>query len=217
MTRRRSRQSLLQSGLDKRATTEADINHRIYVRPLGDAGLHIVKRRPDGAEDQVAGPARTFVPGQFVPTGRHTNTQGETILIEPPPGKRGQAAPPTTQTSPPLPVATMTGGVVAVGGTYPGYETEIDAEGTGFTPVSFFELTGETKRDGTPTPGFIVLLEYSYQSSERVILTITTADSYIADGDEDDPHPGFYVNIYSDIPPNGRLAGVSEWYYLVGT
>jgi len=207
---------VLQQGLNQRATREADVNHRIYVRPLGTTGLHIVKSRPDGAEYQVAGPSRTFVPGQFVPTGRHTNTQGETILIEPPPGKRGRAEPPTTTTNPPLPVSTMTGGVISVSGTYPGFNIEVDAEGSGLTPTTFYEIVGSTNRAGASTPGFVVLLEYAYQDSTRVILTLTTADSYVADGDEDDPHPGFYVNIYSDIPPNGRLAGVSEWFYLVG-
>lgn len=217
MTRRRSRQALLQGGLNKRATTEADINHRIYVRPLGDTGLHIVKSRPDGAEYQVAGPARTFAPEQFVPTGRHANTQGETILIEPPPGKRGTARPTTTTTAPPLPVASMPGGTVAVGGVYPGYLVDFGSEGTGLTPTTFFEITGSTNRSGTPTAGFIILVEYTYVNSTQVDLVITTSDSYVADGDDDDPHPGFYVNIYSDIPPNGRLAGVSGWYYLVGT
>ena len=114
MTKRRSSQSLLQQGLDKRATSEADINHRIYVRPLGNTGLHIVKSRPTGAEYQVSGPTRTFVPGQSVPTGRHTGTQGETILIEPPPGKRGPVRQATTTVAPVATFFTNDGGSIPV-------------------------------------------------------------------------------------------------------
>ena len=93
MTRRRSLQAVLQTEGQKNRYEESDVQHRIYVRPLGNTGVHIVKSRPDGAEYQVAGPQRTFAPGQSVPTGRYTGRQGETILIEPPPGRRGQAAP----------------------------------------------------------------------------------------------------------------------------
>jgi len=60
MTRRRSLQQLLKTENQKNRWKESDIQHRIYVRPLGNTGQHIVKSRPDGAEYQVSGPQRTF-------------------------------------------------------------------------------------------------------------------------------------------------------------
>jgi hypothetical protein len=75
--------------LNERRASEADIKHRHYVRPHGNRGLHVVKSAVDGKEYIVSGPGRTFQPGTVVPTGSNTGTQGETILNDPPPGRRG--------------------------------------------------------------------------------------------------------------------------------
>jgi hypothetical protein len=78
-----------QRELDERRAAEADIKHRHYVRPYGNRGLHVVKATVDGAEYIVSGPGRTFQPGTVVPTGSNTGNQGETILSDPVPGRRG--------------------------------------------------------------------------------------------------------------------------------
>jgi len=78
-----------QRELDDRRRSEADIKHRHYVRPYGNRGLHVVKSAIDGAEYVVSGPGRTFQPGTVVPTGSNTGTQGEVILTDPTPGRRG--------------------------------------------------------------------------------------------------------------------------------
>ena len=82
--RRRSKRNL-----DERRRSEADIKYRHYVRPYGNRGLHIVKSSVDGREFTVSGPGRTFQPGTVVPTGSNTGTQGEFIVTDPPPGRRG--------------------------------------------------------------------------------------------------------------------------------
>jgi hypothetical protein len=83
--------------LNERRASEADIKHRHYVRPYGNRGLHVVKSAIDGEEYIVSGPGRTFQPGTVVPTGSNTGTQGETILTDPPPGRRGAGGfPPST-------------------------------------------------------------------------------------------------------------------------
>ena len=216
MSQRRSFQKVVQAENQRRRYEQSDVQHRIYVRPLGNTGLHIVKSRPNGAEYQVAGPARTFKPDQIVPTGRHVGTQGETILIEPPPGKRGTALPPVSNTDPPIQAVTGDGGIIPVSGTYPGHQTNWDQEGSGYTPSIYVELTGCTNRAGASVPGFSVILAFEYSTSETINMHTTTIDSYLATGDEFDPHPGFYVNFYSDVPPAGKLVGVSEWLWYQG-
>lgn len=83
--------------LDKRRSSEADINYRHYVRPHGSRGIHVVKASVDGREYFVSGPGRTFQPGTVVPTGSNTGNQGEFIVTDPPPGRRGAGNfPPST-------------------------------------------------------------------------------------------------------------------------
>lgn len=82
-------QSMLSRSLNERRSWESDIKYRLYVRPLGNRGLHVVKSSIDGQEYIVSGPGRTFRPGTVVPTGSNTGTQGEFIVSDPPPGRRG--------------------------------------------------------------------------------------------------------------------------------
>lgn len=91
--RRRGVQSQIKRALDKRRTTEADNNYRVYVAPFGARGLHQVKDECNEEVKIVSGPARTFAPGAIVPTGSNTGRVGggEFILTEPPPGRRGGA------------------------------------------------------------------------------------------------------------------------------
>lgn len=83
----------IRRALDKRRTTEADNNYRVYVSPFGARGLHKVRDECNEEEKIVSGPARTFAPGAIVPTGSNTGRVGggEFILTEPPPGRRGGA------------------------------------------------------------------------------------------------------------------------------
>ncbi len=82
-------QSMLSRSLNERRAWESDIKYRLYVKPLGRRGLHVVKSSIDGQEFIVSGPGRTFRPGTVVPTGSNTGTQGEFIVSDPPPGRRG--------------------------------------------------------------------------------------------------------------------------------
>jgi hypothetical protein len=82
-------QTMLSRSLDERRAWESDIKYRLYVRPHGNRGLHVVKNGVDGVEYIVSGPGRTFRPGTVVPTGSNTGTQGEFIVSDPPPGRRG--------------------------------------------------------------------------------------------------------------------------------
>ena len=94
-----------QRELNERRRTEADIKYRHYVRPYGNRGLHVVKSAIDGKEYIVSGPGRTFAPGTVVPTGSNTGTQGEFIVTDPPPGRRGAGRyPPNTTTKRACPV-----------------------------------------------------------------------------------------------------------------
>lgn len=85
----RSARTQLRRGLDRRRVSEADINYRVYVRPNGHRGLHVVRLQCNEEEMVVSGPKKTFAPGSIVPTGSHTGNPGEFILTDPPPGRRG--------------------------------------------------------------------------------------------------------------------------------
>jgi hypothetical protein len=89
MSQFRTRQRSIVRDLNERRRGEADIKYRHYVRPHGNRGLHVVKASVDGKEYIVSGPGRTFQPGTVVPTGSNTGTQGEFIVTDPPPGRRG--------------------------------------------------------------------------------------------------------------------------------
>jgi hypothetical protein len=82
-------QDMLSRSLDERRSWEADVKYRLYVKPLGNRGLHVVKSSVDGEEFIVSGPGQTFRPGTVVPTASNTGTQGESIVSDPPPGRRG--------------------------------------------------------------------------------------------------------------------------------
>lgn len=88
MTRRNFADQLTDS-LDRRRGRESDVQYRVYRRPYGSRGLHVVADTTDGQEFVVSGPGQTFAPGAVVPTGRNSGAQGETILQAPPPGRRG--------------------------------------------------------------------------------------------------------------------------------
>lgn len=92
MTARRTPQSIINRALDERERFQSDIQHRTYVRPQGTKGLHVVKNRAQGQEYVVGGPQRSFAPGTSVPAARNLHDQNETIIGEPPPGRRGDPA-----------------------------------------------------------------------------------------------------------------------------
>jgi hypothetical protein len=103
MTRRRV-QDVIRAELDWRADHESDVQYRQYVQPYGTTGMHIVKNRADGQEYVVSGPATTFAPGTILPVARNLSDQNETIIQNPPPGRRGAAPlPPQEIVLPPRP------------------------------------------------------------------------------------------------------------------
>lgn len=91
MSSRRTAAGMVTRSLDKRRDGESDVQPRIYLRPLGRSGLHVVRLECNEEEIIVSG-SRSFAPGTQVFTGRYSGRTGETILTEPPPGRRGASA-----------------------------------------------------------------------------------------------------------------------------
>lgn len=214
---RRTSQGTTKGALTKRRFKEADVRFRIYVRPFGDRGLHVVKNRINGVEYKVAGPSKTFAPGTIVPTGSYTSTQGEVIISQPPPGRRGASRyPPGTTTiiDPPRPIVPEGPYQQPLNGTTAGYQSQWYFPGSGFSPLTYLEPTLCTNRAGNSDPGFTVLLGTEYISSTLLRVTTTTTESFAGDGDEDDPHPQATWRVYSQSPPYGQLAGIIVIYFI---
>lgn len=95
MSSRRTFTRQLSRSLDDRRDTESDVQPRVYLRPIGRTGFHVVRRECNEEEIVVAG-SRTFAPGTQVQTGRFSGRPGEAIITEPPPGRRGASAFPST-------------------------------------------------------------------------------------------------------------------------
>jgi len=218
MTRRRSLQQLLKTENQKNRWKESDIQHRIYVRPLGNTGQHIVKSRPDGAEYQVSGPQRTFKPRQVVPTGRHTGTQGEVILIEPPPGKEGPATSPTTVTQPPLPDLEewYTHYVI---GTAAGYRQEVfhqfglidGTEDPYPAPENaFLYVIDGLDENGSPDPTAFSLLSFEPFNATSYKMTIVPREGYTGNADSTQAIPPAVRIAFND--QNGIFLGAA-WHY----
>lgn len=145
---------LLRQSLDRRRTGEADIEWMRYVGPLGRRGLH--KVRPKGSEKPilVSGPRRTWKPGEIVPVGSHTGTQGRTILASQP-AQRGAPFPLVTQkTQPVAPVVAPTNPLEIFGGSlelwFDIYEQGTAGLSDGDPVSSFTDFSGNG-RNGTGT------------------------------------------------------------------
>lgn len=88
--RRRATIGQFSYGLDRRRLNESDAQPRVIVRPGPTEGTQVVKRECNDQEFVVSSPpGRTWAPGSVVFTARYSGDQGESIIAEPPPGRRG--------------------------------------------------------------------------------------------------------------------------------
>lgn len=85
--------------LDARRRQESDVDIRVYVRPVGRDGLHVVRRACSTEEITVTGSSRTHAPGSAVPVGRRSGAPREFLLTTPPPGYVGTSALPVDRRS----------------------------------------------------------------------------------------------------------------------
>ena len=224
----RDRQTLLRDALDQRQQREADINYRIYVNPLGDSGLHVVKNRREGVEFKVSGPKTTFRPDTIVPTGSHTGEQGEEILREAPPGRRGNlAAPPSTEyIASPAPIVELGFGAFPfTSSSSPAKISNLGIFGQNFSPTNFVEIFEERSSgefsEGSIIEGYFLLTGMNYVSATDLQIAVQTTANAIA-------FYSFRVRVWNAAPPEGTLSSQQEYteglsdffdirYWLEGT
>lgn len=137
--------------LEQRRFKEADVEFMRYLRPLGTRGLHLVI--PEGSKRaiRVSGPKSTFRPGNVVPVGSNTGTEGRTILqANAPPGRRGSDFPVPGVVEQPI-LIPKTPDLIFGGSLKIWYDLRLQgtSEGDGNEVTSLEDFSGESN-DGTP-------------------------------------------------------------------
>lgn len=181
MSSKRTFTHQLSNSLDTRRDAESDVQPRIYLRPVGRSGFHVVRRECNEEEVIVSG-SRTFAPGTQVQTGRFSGRPGEAIITEPPPGRRGASAFPITPVRREIDALGITS---ALPSTVPaGSTTTVRLSGFGFreSPIDAFRAVrfNPTLAEWASDP-LAVVDSTTWISSTEVDIELTV-DASAADG-----------------------------------
>lgn len=178
MSSKRTPQSVITGSLDTRRDAESDVQPRIYVRPVGRTGFHIIRRECNSEEVVVSG-ARAFAPGTQVNTARHSGRSSEAIITEPPPGRRGASAFPLSPFLVEVDVLRITSADPAI--VEAGFSGPVDLHGIGFneSPVDLFVpvvFNPATGKYDLPDP-YTTIGAATWTSAELVTVPITVLSS----------------------------------------
>lgn len=173
MSSRRTPVGVIRRSLDRRRDAESDVQPRVYLRPLGRSGLHVVRLECNDEELVVAG-SRSFAPGANVQTGRYSGRAGETIITEPPPGRRGASAFPRDVVRRDLDVVRIVSATPAE--VESGATTSVTLTGLGFreSPLDAFRAVRFDEAMATWTDDPLVTLgSPTWTDAETVVLDVT--------------------------------------------
>ena len=173
---RRSTRKMIAEDLDRRRTRESDVELRVYVRPLGSRGEHVVRHLDSSEEVVVTGPGRTHKPGSVVPTGRRSGEIGEFLLTTPPAGHRGVSNLPTQEKTGSVNVLTIYEANPAL--VLAGTTTTVTLTGIGFAENPLDILTA-VRWNGTvwEADPLISLSAPTYVSSTTLSVDVTASAS----------------------------------------